>query len=106
MPFLEFLILLVKASFWKTIKSYNSVIKIFKFYVYKSRESKFINISNLIAKLKEQKNALNNFKEKNCFYNEMTPNKQHNFNNLNGLCSRDFDEESNKLYVENNSQKF
>ena len=33
----------------------------------------------------------------------MTLNRQHNFNNLNGLYSKDFDEESNKLYVKNHS---
>ena len=35
----------------------------------------------------------------------MVPNRQHNFNNINGLCSRDADEETGKLHVKNHSGK-
>ena len=36
---------------------------------------------------------------------KLAPNRQHNFINVNGLCSRDFDEETGKLHVKNYSEK-
>ena len=51
----------------------NHILLIFKLYIYKSREKKFININNFIAgiqkvKMTEKEITLNNSKKNNCLY--------------------------------------
>ena len=95
----------------KTINSFfennkiliNHILLIFRLYVYKSRGKKFININNLIARIRKVKRvekeiALNDSMKTTAFRKK--------FNNLNGLCSRVFDEEIVRLHVKNHSEKW
>ena len=64
-------------SFFEKNKIFiNHILLIFKLYVYKSREKKFINIDNLIAEIRKVKRIENEIafkllKENNCFYKKM-----------------------------------
>ena len=64
-------------SFFEKNKIFiNHILLIFKLYVYKSREKKFINIDNLIAEIRKVKRiekeiAFKLLKENNCFYKKM-----------------------------------
>ena len=64
-------------SFFEKNKIFiNHILLIFKLYVYKSREKKFINIDNLIAEIRKVKRiekeiAFKLLKESNCFYKKM-----------------------------------
>ena len=87
--------------------SINHILLIFKLHAYKPRKKNFININNLVAEIQkikkiEKEIALNN-SEYGCFYKKyhLTVNSSHNFINVKGLYSRDFDEETGKLYVKN-----
>ena len=95
----------------KTINSFfennkiliNHILLIFRLYVYNSRGKKFININNLIARIRKVKRvekeiALNDSRKATAFRKK--------FNNLNGLCSRVFDEEIVRLHVKNHSEKW
>ena len=95
----------------KTINSFfennkiliNHILLIFRLYVYKSRGKKFININNLIARIRKVKRvekeiALNDSMKTTAFRKK--------FNNLNGLCSRVFDEEIVRLHLKNHSEKW
>ena len=95
----------------KTINSFfennkiliNHILLIFRLYVYKSRGKKFININNLIAGIRKVKRvgkeiALNNSMKTTAFRKK--------FNNVNGLCSRVFDEEIGRLHVKNHLEKW
>ena len=64
-------------SFSENNKTFIShILLIFKLYVYKSREKKFINIDNLITEIRKVKRiekeiAFKLLKENNCFYKKM-----------------------------------
>ena len=64
-------------SFFEKNKIFiNHILLIFKLYVYKSREKKFINIDNLIAEIRKVKRiekeiAFKLLKENNFFYKKM-----------------------------------
>ena len=99
-------------SFFENNKTFvNHILLIFKLYVYKSREKKFINVDNLIAEIRkfkriEKEIAFKLLKENNCFYKKMASDRKYIFNNVNGLYSEDFDEETNRLHMKNHLEKW
>ena len=92
-------------SFFENKIFINHMLFIFKLYIYKFRKKKFININNLIAEIRKVKRikqeiALSNSMKAIAFRKKwhLTDN---NFSNVNGLCTRDFDEKTGRLHVKN-----
>ena len=83
---------------------YHLILDSTTFY-FQSREKKFVNINIIIAEIWKVKRiekeiALNNA-IKQLLLQKMASNRWQVFNNVYGLCSRDFDEETGKLHVKN-----
>ena len=109
--FLFYQLSVTNNSFFENKIFINHIQFIFKLYVSKSREKKFININNLIAEIRKVKRiekeiALIDSKKTIAFRKKMAFSRQRNFNNINVLCSKDFDEKPDKLRVKNHSEKW
>ena len=97
-------------SFFENKIFINHILFIFKLYVYKFRKKKFVSMNNLIAEIRKVKRikkeiALNNSIKAITFRKKwhLTDN---NFNNVNELCSRAFDEKAGRLHVKNHLEKW
>ena len=83
---------------------YHLILDSTTFY-FQSTEKKFVNINIIIAEIWKVKRiekeiAFNNA-IKQLLLQKMASNRWQVFNNVYGLCSRDFDEETGKLHVKN-----